>query len=245
MLHDQFLEELRLTGKALSFILSDEARESRGTTRAFCTLAQLNDALMGETLCFSAHMKGCPGAQRGMGFFDGLPSIKGGFGNFIADGCKEGGPEGERIKKTAVLGEEMMTRQPLEVLGSSEYILVKPYASTDRATCVTFLCNPDQLSALIHLFCYRRSDYDSVIAPMSSGCASLFRIPFDEANKEHPRAVIGNVDLFSRVHFPENTFFLTIDHQSYLHMLEDADSSFLTAGKWKEVKARLHHGCQN
>ncbi len=236
---NDFLSELNLNGRALSISLEDQLPGDNAAQKNACTLSLLQDALAGKTVCFHGGMKGCPGAMRGMGFFDGVPPIKGGFGNFIANGCGEGFPEGERIKQSAEIGEEMLASQPTGVLDGKQYIVVKPLDVESASALVTFLCTPDQLSALIHLFCYRRSDYDSVIAPMSSGCASLFRIPFDESKKENPRAVIGNVDIFSRVIFDKNSFFFTIPTKIFRQMLEDADTSFITAKKWKELHARI------
>ncbi len=236
----RFLQDLRLTNKVLSITISSTQVPVSAKSKYFCSIALLNDALMGETLCFHAETKGCPGAKRGMGFDDGVPGIKGGFGNFIANGCGEGFPEGERIKQTAEIAENMLELQPTNVLESNSYLIVKPYETTDAAACVTFLCNSDQMAALIHLFCYNKGDYDNVIAPMSSGCASIFRIPLDERKKENPRAVIGNVDLFSRVHFPKGSFFFTIPAESFRQMLADADNSFMSREKWKELRERIH-----
>lgn len=235
---NEFLNNLKLKGKVVSIILADEPVPTEAK-KAFCTLSLLNYAFNGETLCFSITSKGCPGAARGMGFFDGIPQVKGGFGNFIANGCGDGYPEGERIKQSPEIAEKMLCEQPEDVLDSKQYIIIKPYELSDNAACVTFLCNCDQLSLLVHLYAYRQSSYDSVIAPMCSGCASIFRIPLGERKKENPRAVIGNIDIFSRIHFSKDTFFFTVSGQTFKQMLDDANQSFLTADKWKDVRERI------
>ena len=236
---EYLLSELKLEGKALSIILSNDEAVAERPKDSPCTLSLLKRALGGEILCFDGKQMSCPGAMRGMGFRDGAPKIKGGFGNFISGGAGEGFPPGERVKMTPEIGEEMMRLQPADVLGGFEYIVVKPYEKGDSARLVTFIANPDQLAGLIQLFYYRTGEYDSVIAPLCSGCASIFRIPLGELKREKPRAVIGNVDTLARVYFDSNTFFFTVPMKAFEEMLEDAENCFFTTFNWKGVKERL------
>ena len=236
---NRLLRELKLEGKALSVILTnDEATQDRPRD-GFCTLALLGRALGGETLCFDSHALSCPGAKRGFGFCDGTPKIRGGFGHFISYGAGEGFPEGERVKKTPEIGENMLGLQPRDVLGRYRYIVVKPYQKGDGRSLVSFYADPDQLSGLVQLFSYRTGEYDNVIAPLCSGCASIFRIPLGELKREKPRAVIGNIDAFSRVHFDKDKFFFTVSAKAFDQMLEDADTCFFSTGNWKGIKERL------
>ena len=233
------LKELKLEGKALSIILTNDEAAPERPRDAQCSLSLLKRALNGETLCFDGKKMSCPGAMRGMGFYDGVPQIRGGFGNFISNGAGEGFPEGEKVKMTPETGEAMMRLQPADVLGGFKYIVVKPYEEGDDALIVTFIANPDQLAGLIQLFYYRAGEYDNVIAPLSSGCASIFRIPLGELKREKPRAVIGNVDTLARVHFDKNTFFFTVPAKAFGEMIEDAETCFFSTFNWKGVKERL------
>jgi uncharacterized protein (DUF169 family) len=233
------LNELKLEKSPISIILTNHEVTTERPRDESCTLSLLKRAMDGETLCFDGKKLSCPGAKRGMGFYDGLPKMKGGFGNFISNGAGEGFPEGERIKKTPEIGEMMMNLQPVDVLGGYRYIVIKPYEDGDDASLVTFYANPDQLSGLIQLFSYRTGEYDNVIAPLSSGCASIFRIPLGELKREKPRAVIGNVDAFARVYFDANTFFFTIPAKSFHEMLEDTDTCFFSTFNWKGIKERI------
>lgn len=238
---EAFLRELALDGRMLSIILAEEAPPgANARPSGGCVLGWLNAALSGDTIAVTAQTKGCPGAPAGFGFADGLPEVKGGFGSFLTCGRGEGFPPGERVKASAAVAEQMIARQPKNVLDGHEAIVVKPYAPGDSPRLVSWLANPDQLSALIHLYSFKSPDYDRVIVPMSAGCASVFRIPLGEANRAHPRAVVGNADIFSRPHFPADTFFFTIPHEAYLQMLEDADTCFFNAPIWKAVRARIH-----
>ena len=239
MTADKLLNELKIDGKALSVILTNTEAAPDRPKDGFCTLSLLNRALKGETLCFDANQLSCPGAARGMGFYDGEPKIRGGFGHFISYGAGQGFPEGERVKKAPEIGEDMLSLQPRDVLNGCKYITVKPYEAGDDISLVSFCVNPDQLSGLIQLFSYRTGEYDNVIAPLCSGCASIFRVPLGELKREKPRAVIGNVDALSRIHFDKGTFFFTIPAKAFREMLEDADSCFFTTFNWKGIKKRL------
>ena len=201
-----------------------------------CTLALLKKAFSGETLYFTKDSVSCPGAAVGFGFSDGLPEIPGGFGYFISTGRGEGFPLGERVKCNPETGERMLLGQPQNVLEGFDCIRIKPYEPEDGADTVTALVTAEQLSVLIHLFCFRKPGYENIIAPMVSGCASVFRIPFGELKKDEPRGIIGNIDVFSRPHFPADTLFFTIPGRDFETMLTDAGDSVLASPVWKEIK---------
>ena len=232
-------EELNLSTWPISIILSKEFLDDINSKSSGCSMKLLNNAAKGETVVIDANKASCKGAARGCGFIDGIPEIPGGFGNFISNGSGKGCPPGEKVKKNAEVAISMIKNQPDNVVGDNKYIILKPYQEGDNPETVAFIVNPDQLSALVHLFNFEKYQYDNVIAPMSSGCASVFRIPFNEAKKENPRAVIGNIDIFSRPHFPENTFIFVVPHESYLEILKNADDCFFNAHTWNGVKKRL------
>ncbi|MCL2011116.1 MAG: DUF169 domain-containing protein, partial [Synergistaceae bacterium] len=71
------LKELKLEGKALSIIVTNDEATPERPRDAQCTLSLLKRALSGETLCFDGKKMSCLGAMRGMGFYDGLPQIRG------------------------------------------------------------------------------------------------------------------------------------------------------------------------
>lgn len=204
-----------------------------------CMMKALARAMTGETLVFAKDNLGCPGASRGLGLEDGIPDMPGGFGHFISYGRGKGFPPGERVKCSPEIGEQMMLAQPQGVMEGFNAIRIKPYQAEDEADTVTALVNMDQLTALIHIFCFRRTDYDCVIAPMVSGCASVFRIPFGEARNPRTRAVIGNADVFSRPHYAAETCFFTLSGQDFRQMLLDAEDSVLSAPIWHGVQKRL------
>lgn len=234
-------KELKLEDKILSITATNNS-EVTSSIKSGCTLKALNLAINnGETIFISEATISCSGAKTGFGLYDGLPKIPGGFGNFIAQGAGKGFPPGERIKATPQIGEKMLLGQPQDVLSNYDFLRIKPYCEDDQADLVTSLVNADQLSALVHLFNYRKTGYDTIIAPMTSGCASIFRIPLGELKLDNPRGVIGNLDIFSRPHFDKDTFFFTVPEKDFRKMLEDADESFLIAPIWNGVRKRLHN----
>jgi len=230
--------ELKLTNGFLSIKRINSGVDSPYSEKG-CTLALLNKAFEGGTLYFSKGSITCPGAAVGFGFSDGLPEIPGGFGYFISAGRGEGFPPGERVKCDPETGERMLLGQPQNVLDGFACIRVKPYEAKDGTDTVTALVTAEQLSALIHIFCFRKPGYENIIAPMVSGCASVFRIPFGELKREEPRGVIGNIDIFSRPHYAADTVFFTVSGRDFETMLTDAGDSVLAPPLWKGIKSRL------
>lgn len=204
-----------------------------------CALKAILRAAEGNKICINQHNVPCYGAITGFGFVDGLPKTPGGYGNFISHGKGEGYPKGEKIKSCAKIAEEMLLGQPQNVMVGYKSVCIQPYDSDTKCDLVLISANPDQISALIHLFNFNRSEYDNVIAPMVSGCASIFRIPFGEIGKEKSRAIIGNVDIGSRKHFHQNTFIFVITSKDFQTMLKDADNCFFTTDNWEELKKRI------
>lgn len=205
-----------------------------------CTLrGALGNALRGETVHLTAQSSPCRGGATGFGFTDGIPDIPGGFGSFISQGAGKGFPAGEKIKCNPAIAEAMLLGQPQKVMEGFDTIRIKPFEPEDDADIVTLLVGPDSLSALIHLFNFRDSSFDNVIAPMTSGCSSIFRIPFGEMLRDSNRAVIGNVDIVSRMHFDEESFFFTVSGERFRQMLDDADDCILSAPYWRGIDRRL------
>lgn len=237
MNYSEFLNELKLTNRIVSAARIDA--ENPEMIKDACSLAVLQRAMQGETIVVTKDNLRCKGASAGFGFSDEFPAIPGGFGNFIAHGKGEGFPPGERIKRTPELGEQMMSVQPKNVIDGKSAVRLAPYREGGDGDIVIILVNADQLSTLIHLFNYENPSYDNVIVPMSSGCASVFRIPFGELKKESPRAVVGGVDVFSRPYFPADSLFFTVPHCSFERMVELCGESVLVSPIFKGVKKRL------
>lgn len=238
--YQTFIEELQLQGKVFT-ITRTTAPDDLEKLKGGCSLALTKKAMAGERVLAAASNAVCKGSNAGFGLSDDLPNIPGGFGHFLSYGKGEGFPKGERVKKTPELGEAMLLGQPKGVNKGCDALEFWAYEKAEDPDLVSFLVTPDQLSALIHLYNFEKPDYDNVIMPMSSGCASVVRIPLGELEKGNDaRAVVGGVDVFSRVHFDADTFFFTIPAEQFESMLVNADESVLVSPIWKGVRKRIH-----
>ena len=239
----KFIEAFKLENQVLGITKASGKEASRGKEvfSARCTMTALKYALKGNELVLNAKNSPCGGGLIGMGFVDGLPQTPGGFGKFISYGAGEGFPEGERLKSCPETGERMILSQPQNVLSGFDSIIIKPYAENDNPDTVCIFCNTDQLAALNFLFNYSKSgkDYDTVIMPPLSGCASIFRIPFAEAEKEEARAVVGLSDFNAKLHFNKDWLTFTVSHKDFQRMLNDLEDSFIQTKYWKTFTERL------
>lgn len=206
-----------------------------------CAVWALNHALNGETIIFTAENSTCRGGLTGMGFRDGLPPTPGGFGRFISSGG-EGCPPAQRLYHSPEAGEKMILNQPQRIMEGYDGIEVKPYEDGDEPELVTIFCDADRLSAMCFLFNFGKdsNQYDMVIVPTVSGCASIFRVPFGELRRAEPRAVVGLTDLNARVGFAPGLMMLTVSGKDFKRMLEDADESFGKTKLWQTVRGRLY-----
>jgi hypothetical protein len=95
-----------------------------------------------------------------------------------------------------------------------------PYART-----VTFLVNPDQLSALAIGAQYRSAPDDPppVIAPFGSGCSQL--VPFKDLTMA--QASIGATDIAMRQHLPADILTFTVTRSMFKQLCELDERSFL------------------
>jgi hypothetical protein len=72
----------------------------------------------------------------------------------------------------------------------ARYVVMKPLRDVDltrdNVRSITFLVNPDQLSALVVLANYEGEHNENVIIPFAAGCQSIGICTFRENEREHP-----------------------------------------------------------
>lgn len=244
MTHINLAKELQLKTPFISIIRKNLSNEEIEGLPAFpvkkgCTMRALKEVFEGKELVLTKERCSCGGGTTGFGFHDGLHDMPGGIELFLTCGAGPGYPPGERLKSTPDVAKAMILGQPQNVLAPFNAILFKPYEAGDKPDLVTVLVTPDQLSTFVTLYSYRTSAYDTVIMPMTSGCASIFRIPMGETRNQAPRGVIGNADASSRFFFEPNTVFFTVKGERFTEMLEDADGSFIFAPIFTGLKKRF------
>jgi uncharacterized protein (DUF169 family) len=204
-----------------------------------CSLKALRDAGKGETVYLSIDTPGCPGMKAGMGFIDS-PNIPGGIEYFLSCGKGEGFPKGERLKNAPEVAKAYYDGLPKGVM-NNKYVVFKPLDETEaeKASLVTFLANPDQLSALVSLHAFRADSLDTAYMPMSSGCSTIVRLPLAEMKKDKPRAIIGLADIWARPLFDADILAFTVSYTDFEKMEQDAKDCFFQAETWDGVKNRL------
>lgn len=74
---------------------------------------------------------------------------------------------------------------------------------------------------------------------MGSGCATIITYPYQEAQSENPRCVLGMFDVSARPCVPEETLAFTIPIQRFVQMVHNMEESFLITKSWALVRNRL------
>ncbi|MFO8010152.1 MAG: DUF169 domain-containing protein [Dehalococcoidia bacterium] len=182
--------------------------------------------LKGETLHITRDNAGCGGAAH---WLFGVESItREEYVEFLAD--EEG------LKASHELMNEWLdwstTYRPenpnllLGPLREGKYLYLKS---------VTFLVNPDQLSALIIGANYNHEPGGSprVLAPFGSGCMQLCPL-FDDLDK--PQAIIGATDLAMRQALPPDILAFTVTRHMFEELCELDEGSFLYKPFWLDLR---------
>jgi uncharacterized protein (DUF169 family) len=241
MTHSDLAKELKLEKP---FVSITRKTVSKDTLEDFpikkgCVLRMLNDVMAGKRLVLTEEQSSCGGGRTGFGFLDDLAEMPGGLEYFLSCGRGEGFPPGLKLKNSPETAKKSIFSEPRQVLGPHNGIEFKPYETGDAPDLVTVFANADQLSALANLYAFRTGAWDNIIMPMTSGCASIARVPFGELSSETPRAVIGLADTTARFYFDKDKVFFTVAGTKFSEMLDDADDSFVFAPGFAGVKKRL------
>jgi hypothetical protein len=203
-----------------------------------CCFAYYPRWLKGETLAiersdddFETPSHGCPGMQRAFGLNAKTPTW---MANFLTDGA-QGAPMGEGLKASPALAQAYLDRvRPLEP--AHGHLLMGPLRLEQwpAVRSVTFLADPDRLSALLTLATYWSSDPDEVAAPFSSGCGLMWR-ELEASGRD--RAVLGCTDIAMRKYLPAELLGLSVTPTRFARMVDFPDGAFLNRSWWKELLA--------
>lgn len=153
--------------------------------------------------------------------------------------------EGEGFFKTPELVAEWVKQLPVPQ-PEAPYLIIKPLSALragETPKVVSFLVNPDQLSALVVLANYANADIDNVRIPFGAGCACFGIHPFAEAGKTHPRAVVGLTDISARFYLRKSLgsdiLSFTMPLRLYEEMEANAPDSFLNRFAWKSITGKM------
>jgi hypothetical protein len=198
--------------------------EATGTT---CCFAYYQRWLDGETLVLQKGGAGCQGASRALGLERHYPDY---MAHFLTDGV--GAPKGEGLRATPAIAQAYIdAAKPPDL--SSDAVLIGPLrlSQWDAVRSVTFLVDPDRLSALMTLAGYWSAD-DVVAAPFGSGCSFLWR---SLGTGGEDRAVIGATDIAMRRYLPPHVLTLTVRPAHLAKMLTAPEDSFLYRSWWNDL----------
>lgn len=207
-----------------------------------CVVSLFGAAARGRTAAVSRETVRCSGAVVGLGFGCAWDKVPGGIEYFLSTGRGEGYPEGEGYKKNPELAREAVSKFPITDI-PHKYVVFKPIGDVnvqiEKPVLVSFLANPDQLSALVVLANYRRPSNDNVIVPFASGCSQVCLIPYHESLKAEPRAVVGLTDVTVRPLVDSEVLSFTVPYRMFVEMEEDVTGSFLEKRSWAKVAERI------
>ncbi len=231
-----------------------------------CVIDMFIAVVKGKTAVFSRRTCGCPGGGTGLGFGNQYKNLPGGeeaFCYFLSVGAKEWERgrniarlirpfvnrelhhnfiNGERYIKSPYLVKRFLDCLPMTDV-PFEYIVFKPLSETHLdevlPKTVIFLVDYDQLSAMVCLANYDRESNDNVIIPWAASCQSIGIYPLYQSTLEKPRAVIGLVDIYSRIklkrQLKDDILSFAVPYRMFQEMEANIAGSFLEGSTWREL----------
>jgi uncharacterized protein (DUF169 family) len=222
-------------------------------------------ATKGKTAVFDRESYGCPGARAGLGFGNGYYDAFGGAGvdfmsaffvkgaqsskdptayceiiNHIPEREREKFIHGERLHKDTEKAKRFMTADlPITDI-TEKYVIFTPLGKVmpgELPVVVVFVADPLQVTGLVTLVGAVREGTDPVKVPPMAACQQIGAFAYEEAKKEHPRAVLGYTDLAARANvgktIPENMFTFAVPFSLFLEMEEEAKDGVFDGPIWK------------
>lgn len=223
----------------------------------------------GKTAVFDRESFGCPGARAGLGFGNGYPDAFYGAGvefmsAFFSRGAESSSNreafcaianriperdrakflEGERLHRSAAKAKRWMT-EDLPITDIQErYVIFTPLDEVkggERPVVVVFAADPLQLTGLITLVGAVREGIDPVLVPPMAACQQIGAYVYDQAKKEHPRAVLGYTDLSARENvgktIPEHMFTFAVPFSLFEEMEYEAKDGVFDSPIWRGLAA--------
>ncbi len=259
---------LNLKYRPVALLWADEKPEKAvefKQGRWSCVMFSFAAAVKGREAVFSRETYGCWGGGVGLGFGNRYVDFPGGeecFHYFLSSGNTNsshgrtvgeqlGGPGMEEFQDDFLKGERYL-KGPEQVASfvknlpiidiPARYVILKSLdkvLESDNLQTVTFLANPDQLSALVVLANHGRGTYDNVTIPFAAGCQAIGILPYAEGKKDLPRAVVGLVDPSARKNvrklLDHDLLSFSMPLSLYQEMESNVDDSFLFRNTWKAI----------
>lgn len=232
-----------------------------------CVMYLFTSAAKGKTAVFDRETYGCFGGGVGLGlgntyeqFPGGVPGfcrfLSGGnesdpAGKAVGEGMKSAGVpgqfvdmflHGERYKKTPELAGQFVNELPITDV-PARYVVMKPLSRVDpekdTPVSVSFLVNPDQLSALVILANYDRPGMENVAIPYAAACQVIGILSYKEAASEQQRCLVGLTDISARknlkVQGMADKLTFTVPFSRLCDMEAHMPGSFFERETWESV----------
>ncbi|MBW2558854.1 MAG: DUF169 domain-containing protein [Deltaproteobacteria bacterium] len=232
-----------------------------------CVMSLFALTAKGRTAVFDRRTFGCWGGGVGLGFGNQYVNVPGGIEefyrflstgndisgirrmavekicNFIGNGLLNEALHGERYIKSPELVKKFVDSLPITDV-PAQYVIFKPLKDVDldreEPVVITFLANPDQLSAMVILANYGSGSFENVIIPYAAGCQTIGIFPYREAKNENPRAVIGLTDISARKtvrrQLGRDVFTFAVPLKMFKEMEAHVEGSFLQGENWNTLK---------
>src|SRR5208337_3452923 len=127
---------------------------------------------------------------------------------------------------------------------AEKYVIFTPLSKVkpgEHPVVVVFVADPLQITGLVTLVGAVREGTDPVRVPPMAACQQIGAFVYDEAKKEHPRAVLGYTDLAARANvgktIPEQMFTFAVPFPLYREMEEEAKDGVFDGTIWKGLAA--------
>ncbi|MBE0429674.1 MAG: DUF169 domain-containing protein [Thermoleophilia bacterium] len=184
-----------------------------------CIFSFMDGVQEGSPASFSRAAPGCAGAVCYFGF-ENLPVVPAAI--YLAGR--------ERLKKDAGLAAAFYRDvQPAPARDSHlVFRRLDTTPDTARIEVVNLWVEALSLSALHALANYDRAGNDNVIIPFSSGCQSIWTLPFKEKSNGNPRAVAGSLDPTVRRYLPDGAISFSLPAGRLVEMCENIPGSFMS-----------------
>jgi len=149
---------------------------------------------------------------------------------------------GEKYKKSPELVEQFVDTVPITDV-PTKFVVMKPLSQVapekEEPVSVSFLVNPDQLSALTILANYDRPGLENVAVPYVAACQVVGIMSYREAQAENPRCLIGLTDITARKYLKgqnaSDKMTFTIPFRRLREMEDNVVGSFLEGKTWEDV----------
>ena len=260
-------DALSLRYPPLAIFLAEKPPEETRPVKGACAMFWIAQAAKGETVALSLENCHCPGSGAGFALqpmrSDNFPGGRECWLRFLSVGNENweqgravieqlkqaGAPkimitefsEGEGFRKTPELVAAFTDNLP-QMTPEAPHVVIKPINRLkpgETPKVVSFLVDPDQLSALVVLANFARPDIDAVRTPFGAGCMTFGLYPFFECGQENPRAVVGLTDISARFYLRKilgaDILSFTVPLSLFDEMDANVPESFLTRFAWKSM----------